>query len=88
MVEKFGDSLALDRSVKKRVQHDVNNNSPAPLCRSPRKQKVEIMKAELETMNLFLATTDDASHGLQMAVIEGKGRGIKVGPIKKLKFSF
>ena len=75
--------------MRSTAQHDVNNNTPA-LRRSPRirNKKAEIMKAEFETLDLFLATTDDAKHGLQMAVIEGKGRGIKVGPIKKLKFSF
>jgi len=48
-----------------------------PIRRSERKPKAEIIKAELETINSFLATTDDTSHEIEVAVIENKGRGIK-----------
>ena len=54
-----------------------------PIRRSERKPKAEIIKAELETINSFLATSDDTSHGIEVAVIENKGRGIKVTNFEK-----
>ena len=49
-----------------------------PIRRSERKPKAEILKAELETIGSYLAVTDDSKHGIEVAVIENKGRGIKV----------
>ena len=54
-----------------------------PIRRSERKPKAEIIKAELETINSFLATSDDTSHGIEVAFIENKGRGIKVTNFEK-----
>ena len=47
--------------------------------RSERKPKAEIIKAELETIGSCLSVTDDSKHGIEVAPIENKGRGIKVG---------
>ena len=45
--------------------------------RSERKPKAEIIKAELETIGSCLSVTDDSKHGIEVAPIENKGRGIK-----------
>ena len=36
------------------------------------------MKAEMESIVSYLNMTDDSSHGIEIAAIENKGRGIKV----------
>ena len=46
--------------------------------RPRRKRKEEIMKAEVESIASKLNMTDDSSHGIKIAAIENKGRGIKV----------
>ena len=46
--------------------------------RPRRKRKEEIMKAEVESIVSKLNMTDDSSHGIKIAAIENKGRGIKV----------
>jgi len=48
-----------------------------PIRRSERKPKAEILKEELETIQSYLGTTDDSKHGIEIANIELKGRGIK-----------
>jgi len=48
-----------------------------PIRRSERKPKAEIIKAELETIGSCLSVTDDSKHGIEVAPIENKGRGIK-----------
>jgi len=48
-----------------------------PIRRSERKPKAEIMKAEMESIVSYLNITDDANHGIEIAAIENKGRGIK-----------
>ena len=49
-----------------------------PIRRSERKPKAEIIKAEMESIVSYLNMTDDSSHGIEIAAIENKGRGIKV----------
>ena len=49
-----------------------------PIRRSERKPKAEIMKAEMESIVSYLNMTDDSSHGIEIAAIENKGRGIQV----------
>ena len=49
-----------------------------PIRRSERKPKAELLKEELETIGESLAVTDDSRHGIEVAPIENKGRGIKV----------
>jgi len=48
-----------------------------PIRRSERKPKAELIKAELETICSYLAQSDDSKHGIEVAPIENKGRGIK-----------
>ena len=48
-----------------------------PIRRSERKPKAEILKQELETIQSYLGTTDDSKHGIEIASIENKGRGIR-----------
>jgi len=48
-----------------------------PIRRSERKPKAELLKEELETIGESLAVTDDSRHGIEVAPIENKGRGIK-----------
>ena len=50
-----------------------------PIRRSERKPKAELIKEELETIGESLSITDDSRHGIEVAPIENKGRGIKVG---------
>ena len=50
-----------------------------PIRRSERKPKAEIMKAEMENIVSYLNMTDDSQHGIEIAPIENKGRGVKVG---------
>ena len=50
-----------------------------PIRRSERKPKAELLKEELETIAERISVTDDSRHGLEVAPIENKGRGIKVG---------
>ena len=49
-----------------------------PIRRSERKPKAELLKEELETIGESLAIIDDSRHGIEVAPIENKGRGIKV----------
>ena len=54
----------------------------SPICqrrRSERKKRVDIIKEEQETIRELLSITDDSTHGIEVAPIENKGRGIKVG---------
>jgi len=48
-----------------------------PIRRSERKPKAEILKAEMESIVSYLNMTDDANHGIEIAAIDNKGRGIK-----------
>lgn len=48
-----------------------------PIRRSERKPKAELIKEELETIGESLSITDDSRHGIEVAPIENKGRGIK-----------
>ena len=48
------------------------------LRRSGRMTRDEQRKAEQENILAFLAQSDDSKHGLEIAKIENKGRGIKV----------
>jgi len=48
-----------------------------PIRRSERKPKAELLKEELETIAERISVTDDSRHGLEVAPIENKGRGIK-----------
>ena len=43
-----------------------------------RKSKAQFMKEEMESIVSYLNMTDDSSHGIEIAAIENKGRGIKV----------
>ena len=38
----------------------------------------EIMKAEMESILSYLNISDDSQHGIEVATIENKGRGVKV----------
>ena len=46
--------------------------------RSRRKSRSDLMKEENERLVRKLNMTDDSSHGIEIAAIENKGRGIKV----------
>ena len=50
-----------------------------PIRRSERKPKAEIIKEEMENIVSYLNMTDDSHHGIEIAAIENKGRGVKVG---------
>ena len=49
------------------------------LRRSTRQPKSMKEERKLETIYSCLAVNDDSKHGLEIAPIENKGRGIKVG---------
>ena len=49
-----------------------------PIRRSERKPKAEIIKEEMENIMSYLNMTDDSHHGIEIAAIENKGRGVKV----------
>ena len=49
-----------------------------PIRRSERRPKAEIMKAEMESILSYLNISDDSQHGIEVANIENKGRGVKV----------
>ena len=46
--------------------------------RSRRKSRSDLMKEENERLVKNLTVKDDSSHGIEIAAIENKGRGIKV----------
>ena len=46
--------------------------------RSRRKSRSDLMKEENERLVRNLNMTDDSSHGIEIAAIDNKGRGIKV----------
>lgn len=48
-----------------------------PIRRSERKPKAEIIKKQMEGIEARLLTNDDSNLGIEVAFIEGKGRGIK-----------
>jgi len=48
-----------------------------PIRRSERKPKAEIMKAEMESILSYLNISEDSQHGIEVAAIENKGRGVK-----------
>lgn len=48
-----------------------------PIRRSERKPKAEIIKEEMENIMSYLNMTDDSHHGIEIAAIENKGRGVK-----------
>lgn len=48
-----------------------------PIRRSERRPKAEIMKAEMESIMSYLNITEDSQHGIEVAAIENKGRGVK-----------
>ena len=49
-----------------------------PIRRSERKPKAEILKEQMEHIEARLLTNDDVGLGIEVAIIENKGRGIKV----------
>ena len=57
-----------------------------PIRRSERKPKAEIMKAEMESILSYLNISEDSQHGIEVAAIENKGRGVKVRK-KNINFS-
>jgi len=48
-----------------------------PIRRSERKPKAEILKEQMEHIEARLLTNDDVGLGIEVAIIENKGRGIK-----------
>ena len=51
--------------------------APKPLRRSQRTTKAALINERLEKLMSYLNMTDDSSHGIEIAAIENKGRGIQ-----------